>query len=610
MDGESYKGFGDILRQVEAAPSSPGVYLMRDEEGKVIYVGKAKVLRNRLRSYISGTKDRKTTHLMRRVRSIEWIVTDTEYDALLLENTLIKKYQPKYNIDLKDGKSYPVIRLTAEDFPRVFRTRKIVHDGSRYFGPYGNAHLLDLYLDFIDRFFPLRKCRGPLRKRAHPCLYYHIGRCPAPCVDKISREDYLARVEDVARLLSGEVEDLQTSLKGRMEEAASRLAYETAARYRDALQAVEEILKNEQKVVDFAREKRDYAAYVREEPYACFVVFKMRDGKLVGRDAYVTHAFDEDDEDFSNFLVRYYDADIALPEELHLFQGTQEEILAPYLAGKFGIRLIREGEGHPILNLVVQNAREELARHLKIKGNPEAVLALQEALELPVPPVRIEGFDIAHLQGTFPYASMVQFLGGVPHKSEYRLFRVKTLQGLVDDYEALREVTARRYTRLKNERKPLPDLILIDGGKGQVNAVREVLDALGLSHIPLVGLAKQREEIFFPHASAPLLLEERSPALRLLQYVRDEAHRFATTAHARARAVKIDGSILETVEGIGKKRAVRLLTHYGSLDAIARAEAEEIKEVAGCPEHVALRVKEALLRLVEQRGDAVRSDGA
>ncbi|MEM5947268.1 excinuclease ABC subunit UvrC [Spirochaetia bacterium 38H-sp] len=594
MTEEKYS-HSNIQKQISIAPFSPGVYLMKDKKGKIIYVGKAKVLRNRLRSYLSAKKDIKTTHLMQHVFSIEWIVTPAEYDALLLENTLIKKYQPKYNIDLKDGKTYPVIRITSDDFPRIFKTRRIVKDGSLYFGPFGGAALLSLYLDFIDKFFSLRKCKGKLKRRDNPCLYYHIGRCPAPCVGKISKEDYAKIVEDIKSLLSGDTAEFKRLLTVRMNKAAEKMAYEEAAKYRDAISALEEIERNEQKVMDFSFDKRDYAAYSREEPYACFSVFKMRDGKLVGKDSYIVNVFETEEDDFTNFLIQYYSSAVSLPSSVFIGQKADIDSIKRYIKEEKNEKLeINFINNDVLFNMVLENAREELSRHMRLRGNPEALLALQDALELPEPPLRIEGFDIAHLNGSFPYASMVQFLGGVPNKSEYRLFSIKSLKGLIDDYQSIKEAVARRYSRLLNEKKVLPDLILIDGGKGQVNAAFSVLDSIGLSYIPVIGLAKKEEEIFMPNISKPLVLDRRNPALKLLQYVRDEAHRFATGANTKARKIKMDSSLLEAVDGIGKKRAASLLKEFSSIKKIASADEQKISLVSGLSIEKAAELKSML----------------
>ncbi|GAB4372495.1 MAG: excinuclease ABC subunit UvrC [Spirochaetales bacterium] len=591
---------------LDQLPTNPGVYLMKDGKGTILYIGKAKNLRKRVRSYFTGTKDVKTTTLIRKVKTIDYILTDTEYEALLLENNLIKQHEPKYNINLKDGKTYPVIRITPEEFPRVYRTRRVVRDGSEYFGPYPDVKALDLYLELIEQLYPLRKCRGTLKKRESPCLYYHIGRCSAPCAGKITREEYLKKVEGVRKLLSGETAPLLADLEGKMQEAAGGMRFEEAARYRDLIRSVREI-DAKQKVVDFDEEARDYIHCAGMERRCVILLFRMRGGKLEGREVYrgpFTGTTVEVLEQF--FLLYYTDAD-RVPGVIFLAEAPELSSLEEYFLRTFQrdvrISLPVSSRDITILNLVRENAEHELRRSIHAEGDLPALEDLRQVLKLKKVPLRIEGFDVSQLQGTHPVASLVSFLKGVPDKPEYRRFHVKTLEGAIDDYEAMREVVGRRYMRRLNEGKELPDLILVDGGKGQVQAARSVLDALGLEHIPLVGLAKRREELFLSGKKDPIVLPEGSPALRILQAVRDEAHRFATRFNLRLREKQIDLTTLTSIPGIGERRARRLLQQFGSLRALAKASVDEIVRKTGVPLHTADQVVERLQREKEAGED-------
>lgn len=581
-------------------PHRPGVYIMKDTSGRVIYVGKALDLKKRVRSYFTGKHEVKTRVLVKKIAALEHIVTKNEYEALVLENNLIKQWSPRYNINLKDGKSYPVIRITAEPFPRVFRTRRIVRDGSDYFGPYANVKQLDVYLRAIDRLYPLRKCRGPLKKREHPCLYYHIGACPAPCCGRISREDYADRVKEVKRLFSGGVDKLLSEYRRRMKEASTALDFETAAVYRDVITSVEEVSRP-QEVQDFDEEVRDYISCVRDESLYTFVVFQMRGGKLTGRELYNTESPAATEDALLDFVFQYYQGRDTLPSRLFLEIPTDERLLEEYFrtehAGRVTFSVPRRGRHLSIIRMARENALIELEGRKKSRDRQDALRELKDVLDLPALPVHIEGFDIAQLGGTNPVASMVFFKNGKPDKKEYRRYRLRTLGGEIDDFESLREAVARRYTRRLNESADLPDLILVDGGKGQVSAVDQVLEALGIGHIPLVGLAKREEELFLRGRSEPVVLPQGNEALRVLQAVRDEAHRFATTLQKRLREKDVRVSVLEDIPGIGKSRAAGLLAAYGSVEAVAAAEAEDMAERAGIP----LRVAEGVMKFFHQK---------
>ncbi len=570
-------------------PDGPGVYMMKNSRDQILYVGKAKSLRKRVRSYFSGLKDIKTRHLLSKVSTIEALSTQSETEALLLENNLIKHWKPKYNINLKDGKTYPVIRLTDEPYPRLYRTRRIVFDGSRYFGPYTDTTKIDTTLNLIDRIFPLRKCRGALKTRKTPCLNYHIGRCSAPCCGMISREDYLARVEMVVRLLSGKTEGLTRDLKQKMKQAAAAREYEQAGRLRDQLTAIES-LSTEQKVVDFADEARDYVGLAIAGTEAQITVLQSRGGKLVGRDLFLIEDYSPAAELLTSFLAQYYGNRENLPRRVYIPEphpGPGGEPVDPKLITE----MLRSLTGRILQCSIplkgrharlLRMAREDAGKKLENR-NREQQRGLEEAREvlgLPRLPHLIEGIDISHLEGQDTVASLVSFVDGHPRKSEYRHYSLKSLAGRIDDFEAIRETMARRYTRVQNESRRKPDLILIDGGKGQVSAAASILRLLGLESIPLVGLAKKNEEIFLPARSAPLQLPETSEALRLLQSVRNEAHRFATGFQKQLRHKRLGRSELEKVEGIGRVKSRLLLESFGSLAAIEQQTPREIARVA------------------------------
>ncbi len=578
----------ELKELVKSFPAQSGVYLMRDVEGTIIYVGKAKSLVNRVKSYFMSGRDVKTQLLVRRIHTIEFIVTDNEYEALLLENNLIKKHRPRFNILLKDGKSYPLIRLTKEDFPRVFKTRRVIEDGSEYFGPFPNIRHLDLYLELAEKLFPLRKCKGPLRRRKEPCLYYHLGKCQAPCVGKVDAEGYRKHVVKVRNLLSGRTSGLLKDLTAQMQAESAAWKFEAAAGLRDTIKALEE-LAEAQKIVDLNPEQRDYIALAAEGNHATFVVLQMRGGKLLGRDLFQTEIYSGEEEAFEEFLVSYYSKHAVPAEAIYLSHPIELENAGRFLREKSPtteLTVPESGRHHAILRMARENAWLDLKKRLETGGNAHALIELKRVLGLEKMPHRIEGFDIAQLDGTNPVASLISFWNGSPDRKNYRKFHMKSLQGAIDDFQSIKEAVARRYSRLLNENKEMPDLIMIDGGKGQVNAAFAVLETLGLK-IPVVGLAKREEEIFLPHTSEPVILPRGSPALRVLQAVRDETHRFATGFNQLLRSKQLKLTTLESVPGIGEKRSRALLKEFGSLEALAAAEPSEIALRGGVPEAVA-----------------------
>lgn len=585
---------------VKHFPTEPGVYLMRAEDETVLYVGKAKVLRNRVRSYFSRDKDAKTRVLMKKVDHIEYIVCRNEYEALLLENNLIKEYKPRYNINLKDGKTYPVIRITNEEYPRVFRTRRIVEDGSQYFGPFPSVHRLDRYLELIEKLFPLRKCRKPVRRREHPCLYYHIGRCAAVCAGKTGHSEYMRRIEGIRMLLSGQTDELIADLEQQMQEAGAQLLFEKAADLRDTIAAIR-ATHEEQQVVDFDPDVRDYLGFYERDGLVSFALFHMRAGKMLGSEAYNVEVYGDAEDFIPQFLLQYYGAARNVPEKLII--GAAPEVIASFTDGF--VDLVKEEVGkqtdvlfpqtardQSIIQLAEENARRDFDKRQREHGVVPGLEELQRVLSLPRLPLRIEGFDIAHVDGKHPVASMVAFKNGRPDKQQYRKFHMKTLNGRIDDFASMREVIARRYTRLMNEELPLPDLILIDGGKGQVSAAVEILKAIE-ADIPVVGIAKREEELFLPGESDAIRLPEGSDPLRILQAVRDEAHRFATTFRAGLQSGDLNLSTLEAIPGVGPTRSKRIMEKFQSLARLAETEADLIAAEAKIPLEVAEAVRDS-----------------
>lgn len=616
------------------APKTSGVYLWKDETGLVIYVGKAKSLKNRLSSYFTSNRDIKTRILVSRAHSIEYITTENEYEALLLENTLIKKYSPRYNINLKDGKTYPVIKITGEKFPRMYRTRRIQNDGGRYFGPFPDVNAADNFLEFIKRNYKLRQCRV-LKKRTTPCLYYHIGRCSAPCCGKISAEDYNKEFEEILLLLDGDTASSIKKLEAAMKAAAQNLMFEKAARIRDGIQAIH-ALREQNAVVDMDPESRDYIAWAAEGTMVTFAVLQMRSGRLTGRDLYRVRSLKDEEEILSEFLMAYYTDGTTVPPRIFVPTESGLALAEKWFSDGLGIRTeiavvklsetgtdavgqetaetaaatggaVPAGEKRHSAAMAMArfNAKQDAARRLREHGDFPALEELKSVLGLPNVPSRIEGFDIAHIGGRLPVASLITFRDGNPDRKNYRMFRLRTTDGVIDDFASMREVTSRRYTRLVNEGADLPDLILIDGGIGQVNAVRGVLDSLALD-IPIVGLAKQDEELYLPGNSTPVTLPRRSDALRLLQRVRDETHRFATTRNQRLRTKENTTLAFESLPGVGPKKAVLLLEKFGSLEKLAETASsadgiETIAREARLTAKAAREIADALPALIAAR---------
>ena len=566
------------------APQSSGVYLWHSENDVVIYVGKAKNLKNRLSSYFSGKRTLKTKLLVAHAKRIEYITTNNEYEALILENNLIKKYSPRYNISLKDGKSYPVLRITNEDFPKVFRTRRILQDGSTYFGPFPDVNALDFFLESIYKLYPIRHCRL-MRNRDTPCLYYHMNQCKGPCCKKISKDEYNIYIEEIKHLLQGNSSEAVQKMTDEMKDAAKKLNFEKAARLRDGIKALQ-VLQNQNIVETFDSEDRDYIAYASEGELVSFTVLKFRNGKLLGRENFRAESLNDDEDLIGEFMTCYYEEKNAIPPTVFIPQTSEYEHIAKWLKEAMNCesQLIQVSTADSIardiaaIQMAKHNAKEDIVRRLRDRGDIPAMQELKEKLNLDVLPIRIEGFDIAHIGGKWPVASLISFYNGNPDKKNYRYFRLKTTDGLIDDFASMKEAVSRRYSRLLNEQSDLPDLILIDGGIGQVNAVEEILNSLGLD-IPVAGLAKRDEEIYLPGNSTPICLPKRSDALRLLQRVRDETHRFATSRNQALRTKENVKSIFLEIDGIGEKRAVILQKEFTTVENLALSSAEKISEV-------------------------------
>ena len=611
----------ELASALAKLPDKPGVYLMKDARGDVVYVGKAQSLRNRVRSYWQKQAPAGEIHRIRsvidRVADVEVTQTDSVSEALLLEANLIKRYKPRFNVRLKDDKSYPYIKVTlADDFPRVERTRKLVNDGSRYFGPYASASSVDESMNLVRRLFPFRTCTIDIqegeRALQRPCLLYHIKRCQGPCIEAISKADYRADIEQVELFLEGRQETLVKALRREMTAAADRTEYERAGALRDKIRAIERTMES-QKMAAFARTELDLVGLARQDNQAAVQLFVIRDAKLIGRDVFLLEAAREapDEEVVGSFLEQYYARGGSIPREVYVpteIPGVAdlEGFLAERRGGPVHLRVPQRGEKRELLALATRNATETLAREqarwLADQGKTlRALEELAEALDLPASPHRIECYDISNFQGSESVGSMVVFEDGKPRSGEYRRFRIRTVSG-PNDFASHQEVLRRRFrmTRTGDEgaeearRWAMPDLVIVDGGRGQVSAAMEVLDELGLHDLPLAGLAKEREELFVPGRPDPVVLPPTSPALYLVQRLRDEAHRFAITYHRNLRAKRSVRSAFDDLPGVGPKRRRELLKVFGSVKQVREAPVEQIAAVPGIGRSLAARIKATL----------------
>ncbi len=596
---------------------------MKDARGSVIYVGKAKSLRSRVRSYWQKQIPRSASEIQRirtvidRVTDIEYTLTDSVSEALLLEANLIKRHQPRFNVRLKDDKSYPFIKITmAEDFPRVERTRKLPNDGSRYFGPYASASSVDEAMNLIRRLFPFRTCTIPIRdgERAldRPCLLYHIKRCQGPCIEAIGKDDYGRDIEQVALFLDGRQEQVVRGLRREMDAASEGLQFERAAALRDKVRAVERTMES-QKMAGFARTEFDLTGMSRADGQGAIQLFAVRDGKAIGRDVYLVEAPTDvaDDEVIGSFLGQFYARASSIPRDVFVPNRPRdaddiETWLAARRGGPVHLRVPRRGPKRELMELAARNAAETLAREqarwMADQGRTGAALdELAAALGLVAAPARIECYDISTFAGRETVGSMVVFEDGKPRTGEYRRFRVRTVEG-PDDVASHREVLSRRFRGTKpgdegsaeELRWRLPDLVIVDGGKPQVGAAADALAQAGLADLPLAGIAKEREELFLPGRADPIVLPATSQALYLVQRIRDEAHRFAIGYHRRLRAKAQVRSAFDDMAGVGPRRRAALLRVFGSVKRIREAPVEQVAAVPGIGPVMAARIKDAL----------------
>jgi excinuclease ABC subunit C len=593
-------------------PAKPGCYLMKNAEGKIIYVGKAINLRNRVRSYFhaDASLDAKTWRLVREIDDIEWIIVGSELEALILEMNLIKKHRPKYNVRLKDDKRYPYIKIHwADPFPKVTVTRQMVDDGSRYFGPYTSAWAVYQTLDVLRRIFPYLTCDRVITgqdKRA--CLYYDIKLCTAPCIGAVNQEQYRQTISDLMDFLNGHSEEIVSRLQQEMEKAAGEMRFEKAAAVRDQLKAIQSIIER-QKIV-FATDylDSDVLAMARSNGEACVQIFFIRGGKLIGREFFILEGTEDeaDSEIIEQFITQFYTEAATIPQQVMLPQEIEEaRIISQWLRSKRGGEKVeffvpKEGQPRELVQMATENATETLQAlraqwQADTHKQEQALAELQQALNLTEPPNRIECYDISNIQGTAIVGAMVVFTQGVPDKKLYRKFNIESVVGAPDDFASMEEMLTRRFRRWKAAqeaeamgpaRKPdpsfsfLPDLIIIDGGKGQLGRAVEVLKRFDLfDKVPVIGLAKQQEEIFFPKKLESLMLPRHSQGLYLIQRIRDEAHRYGITAHRKKRQKLGMASQLDSIPGIGPARRKSLLIHFGSVDKIREASLEELMTI-------------------------------
>jgi excinuclease ABC subunit C len=612
----------ELAATLKNLPDRPGVYLMRDARREVVYVGKAQSLRNRVRSYwqkqaIAPLEGHRIRNVVDRIVDVEYTITDSVSEALLLEANLIKRYRPRFNVRLKDDKSYPYIKVTlADDFPRIERTRKLVEDGSRYFGPYASATSVDESMNLVRRLFPFRTCTIEIKdgERAlpRPCLLYHIKRCQGPCIEAVSKADYRAQIDQIELFLEGRQEIVAKALTTEMRAASERTDYEQAAVLRDKVRAIERTMES-QKMAAFRRTELDLVGLARQDNQAAIQLFAIRDGKAIGRDVFLLDAAHDapDEEVLSSFLEQFYARATSIPRQVLVpFQLTEGSDLEAFLSGRRGgpVHLLvpQRGERRELMALATRNAAETLAREqarwLADQGKTLAALEeLAAGLELPGPPFRIECYDISNVQGSDSVGSMVVFEEGKPRTGEYRRFKIRTVVG-ANDFASHQEVLRRRFRRARNGeegsaeelRWAMPDLVIIDGGKGQVAAAKEVLDELGLHDLPLAGLAKEREELFLPGRTHPIVLPPTSSALYLVQRLRDEAHRFAITYHRDLRSKRQTHSAFDDLPGVGPKRRRALLRVFGSAKRVREAPVEQIAAVPGIGPSLAAKIKESL----------------
>ena len=584
-----------IKNKLSVLPTEPGCYLMKDRQDQIIYVGKAKNLRNRVRSYFTGSHDEKTTRLVMEIRNFEFIVTSTEIESLLLELTLIKKHHPRFNIKLMDDKSYPFIKITNEKHPRLLVTRTVKKDNAKYFGPYPNGYAAHETKKLLDRIIPLRKCTNLPDKL---CLYYHIGQCLGPCVKQVEQSEYNHYIKIVTDFLSGNDHAIIEDLKQKMIERSEALKFEEAKEYRDLIQHVEAVMFK-QKMISSDMTTKDIFGYAVEKGWMCIQVFFIRQGNLIERKATMIPLIDDAESHFYNFIGQFYDLNQnILPKEVHIPSHLDIKMVESVVATK--VIQPKRGQKREMLDLAEKNARIALNNKFELITKDEArtIKAIEEignAMQIQTP-VRIEAFDNSNIQGVDPVSAMVVFIDGKPSKKDYRKFKIKTVKG-PDDYKSMQEVVRRRYTRVLREGLPLPDLIIVDGGKGHMNVVMDVLyNELGLD-IPVAGLKKndkhQTAELMYGEDFEIVPLDKKSQAFYLLQRIQDEVHRFAITFHRQTRSKTSFSSQLDGIEGVGPKRKTQLMKHFGSIKRIKEASEADLIE-AGIPKKLAKTIKENL----------------
>jgi excinuclease ABC subunit C len=587
-----------LEQKIKNLPDSPGIYQFLDEKGKIIYVGKAKNLKNRVRTYFQNSVSSiKTQTLVGKTSDLELIITDNEVEALVLENNLIKQLRPRYNVNLKDDKSYPYIKVTNELFPRIYPTRRIIKDGSKYFGPYTEVKTMKSSLRMINQIFKIRSCKLNItreaieKRRFRVCLDYHIKKCDGPCEGLISEKDYSEMVNEVIKLLRGKTDDLIKELKVKMDNAVEMLEFEKAAELRDKIEQLS-VISSKQKVVSEDNEDRDIIAAAYEGKDSACTVFNIRNGKLTGKKQLrlSLETGEEAGDIYSAAVKFYYTEFVEIPKEIVLEEEPPDrEILEEWLSGKTDkktkIIIPQRGALKSLVKMCKENANLQLKeiqlQKMKSQGQvPYSVSALQRDLRLKILPRKIECFDISNLQGSDSVASMVVFEDGKPKKSLYRKFIIKSVDG-PDDFASMREVIERRYSRLKEENSPMPDLIMVDGGKGQLSSAVEVLNKIGFADYNIIGLAKRLEEVFFPGKSEAESIPKTSSGLKLLQQVRDEAHRFAITFHRGRRSKRTIKTELTEINGIGPSTAQILLKELGSVEAIKSSSFSQLSNLVG-----------------------------
>ncbi|ASS74878.1 excinuclease ABC subunit C [Tumebacillus algifaecis] len=571
-----------IREKLKLLPDKPGVYLMKHANGDIIYVGKAKVLKNRVRSYFNGAHSGKTQLLVSNIADFEYIVTNTEVEALVLEGTLIKKHLPIYNINLKDDKTYPYLKITGGEHPRLEITRRVEKDKGKYFGPYPNASAATETKKLLDRLYPLRKCKT-LKDKV--CLYYHINQCVAPCEFPVEQATYAGMIKEITKFLNGGHEEIKKNLQEKMMQEAEALNFERAKELRDQISQIDRVMEK-QKVELHDKEDRDVFGFYANKEYMCVQVFYMRAGKLIERGTEIFHYHGEELEDFLTYVTQFYLDNNDLPKEILLpHEGEAAELIGQWLTS-VKVRFPQRGPKKQLVDMANENAKIALEERFKLmeRDTSRTVKAIEELGELMMIPTprRIEAFDNSNIQGTDAVAAMIVFDDGRPNKKEYRKYKIKTVEG-PNDYASMQEVVRRRYTRLLKESAPLPDLIVIDGGKGHINAALEVLeDELGLD-IPVCGLAKDEKhrtsQLFLGSDPTPVAIDRSSQAFYLLTRVQEEVHRFAISFHRQQHGKNAIRSILDDIPGVGEKRRKELLKHFGSLPAIKAAPVEEFRKI-------------------------------